>query len=255
MLDEANSFIDEVTLRDDGTLAKLLTAGYTVVGPELAAFYGVETGPDGRASLAGTGRLGILQQGAFLAANSAANLSSPIQRAAVLLDRVTCVPSLPPSFSGIVVKQPAPDPNSSTRERFAAHAKDPTCQACHQRLDGAGFLFENFGPIGEFRSEEAGKPIDTAGELKSWIDADGLVADSVELSQRLAQSADIKRCFAKQMYRYAAAADDFDRENTFLRGLEAEGALSDKVHSLLVSFAASNSFLLRDHTAEAAGAD
>jgi len=245
LLDEANAFIDEVTLRDDGTLSKLLTAGYTVVGPELEQFYGITTGPDGRASLAGTGRVGILQQGAFLAANSAANISSPIERAVALLDRVTCVPPLPPSFLDVVVKQPEPDPDATTRELFAAHAADPGCFVCHERLDGAGFPFESFGPIGESRTEQSGKSIDTSGQLISRIDADGPVADSAELSQRLAESADVKRCFARQLYRYAAAASDPRREETFLRGLEAEGAMSDRVKELVVSFAASDSFLRR----------
>lgn len=249
LLDEANAFIDEVTLRDDGSLAKLLTAGYTVVGPELEAFYGVSTGADGRASLAGTARVGLLQQGAFLAANSSANISSPIKRGVVFLDRVTCTPSLPPAFSGIVVKQPPPDPNSTTRELFAAHASAPLCLACHDRIDGAGFLFEDFGPIGEERHEEAGKPVDTSGQLKSWIDVDGPFASSVELSYALAQSKDIKRCFARQLYRYAAAANDPDREETFLTGLEAEGAISDRVLRLIPEFVASKSFLLRQQPA------
>ena len=52
--------------------------------------------------------------------------------------------------------------------------------------DGAGFLFENFGPIGEQRDEEAGKPVDTSGKLNSWIDADGPAASSVDLEKDLA---------------------------------------------------------------------
>jgi hypothetical protein len=252
ILDETNDFVDEVMLRDDGTLGKLLTAGYTVVEPSLADFYGISSGADGRASLAGTGRVGILQQAAFLAANSAANVSSPVKRGAAFLDRVTCVPSLPPAFSGIVVKQPAPDPNSTTRELIAAHASAPLCQACHGRLDGAGFLFENFGPIGEARSEEAGKPIDSSGALNSWIDADGPAASSAELSYRLAQSKDIRRCFARQLYRYAAAASDPNLEETFLSGLEAEGAISDRLYDLIPSFVASKSFLLRQQPAPVA---
>jgi hypothetical protein len=253
LLDEANDFVDEVMLNDDGTLAKLLTAKYTVVKPPLDAFYGVSPGSNGRASLTGTGRVGILQQGAFLAANSAANISSPIRRGAVFLDRVTCVPSLPPSFSGVVIKQPTPDPNATTRELFASHAAAPLCTACHERLDGVGFLFESFGPIGEERSEENGRPIDTSGQLKSWIDVDGPVANSVELSYRLAQSENIRRCFARQLYRYAAAAHDPNREETFLNGLQAEGAISDRVHALIPSFVASKSFLLREQPATVSG--
>jgi len=251
MLAEVDAFIDEVMLNDDGSLAKLLTAGYTVVDPSLAAFYGISTGADGRASLAGTSRVGLLQQGAFLAANSAANISSPFERGAVVLDRVTCVPSLPPSLAGTVIKQPAPDPNSTTRELFEAHVTNPQCKACHERLDGVGFPFENFGPIGETRDEESGKPTNTAGALKSWIDADGPVSSSVDLSYRLAQSADIRRCFARQLYRYAAAANDPDREETFLSGLEAEGTISDRAYALIPSFVASRSFLLREQPASA----
>ncbi len=126
LLDEANDFIDEVTLNDDGTLAKLLTAGYTVVGPPLAVFYGVSTAANGRASLAGTARVGLLQQGGRSCSQFCReHLLLQSSDGAVFLDRITCLPSPPPSLSGIVVKQPKPDPRSTTRELFAAHSADP----------------------------------------------------------------------------------------------------------------------------------
>ncbi|HET7538261.1 MAG TPA: DUF1592 domain-containing protein [Polyangiaceae bacterium] len=253
VLDETNDFVDEVMLNDDGSLGRLLTAGYTVVGPELAAFYGVSPDANGRASLAGTGRVGLLQQAAFLAANSAANVSSPVKRGAVFFDRLTCTPIPLPSLSVGVIKQPPPDPKSTTRELFAVHATDSRCSGCHTRLDGVGFLFENFGPIGEQRSEESGKPIDTSGSLKAGLDVDGPSANSVELSYRLAQSKDIRRCFARQLYRYSAADNDPNREETFLRGLEAEGTLSDRVHALIPAFVASQSFLIREQPTPGGG--
>lgn len=250
MLREASDFIDEVMLRDDGTLGTLLAAGYTVVGPELEAFYGITTGLDGRASLDGTGRVGILQQGAFLTATSANNVSSPVVRGKEVLDRLACSPPLPPSFLNVVIEQPQPAPDATTRELFSAHASDPGCAVCHQRIDGVGFTFEGFGPIGDARSEQSGKPIDTSGELVTGLDVDGPLLDSADLSRKLAESGDVQRCFARQLYRYAASASDEDREDTFLRALEAEGALSNRVYDLLVSFAASDSFLLRERDAE-----
>jgi hypothetical protein len=53
----------------------------------------------------------------------------------------------------------------SVRQRFEAHRADPTCAACHVRMDPIGFAMENFDAIGRWRDDDNGFPIDAKGEL------------------------------------------------------------------------------------------
>ena len=41
----------------------------------------------------------------------------------------------------------------------------PRVRTCHSRIDPLGFALDNYDVIGRWRTEEAGKPVDTAGEL------------------------------------------------------------------------------------------
>src|SRR6185369_16463061 len=60
MLAETESYVDEVLVNRGASVQALLAGGFASVGPEMARFYGLKTyGP--RASLAGNGRLGVLQ--------------------------------------------------------------------------------------------------------------------------------------------------------------------------------------------------
>jgi hypothetical protein len=54
---------------------------------------------------------------------------------------------------------------ASMRERLAQHRANPVCASCHSRIDPIGFALENYDALGQWRTEEAGKPIDNSGEL------------------------------------------------------------------------------------------
>jgi hypothetical protein len=51
------------------------------------------------------------------------------------------------------------------RQRLEKHRRDPACASCHARMDPIGFGLENFDPIGRWRTEIAGQPVDAAGQL------------------------------------------------------------------------------------------
>ena len=63
----------------------------------------------------------------------------------------------------------------SIRERLAAHRTDPTCASCHAVIDPLGFALENFDVIGGWRTtDEAGNPVDAAGQTVSGAHVEGL---------------------------------------------------------------------------------
>ena len=62
-----------------------------------------------------------------------------------------------PDPDGLEIPElPAPKPGQTTRERYAAHAQG-ACAACHIKIDGVGFAFENYDATGGFRTTEAGQ--------------------------------------------------------------------------------------------------
>ena len=58
-----------------------------------------------------------------------------------------------------------------------AHRKNPTCAACHARMDPLGFGLENFDAIGAWRVSDGKIAIDASGSLpdgRSFQGPDGL---------------------------------------------------------------------------------
>ncbi len=250
MEEESRAFIEEVLFRSTGTLTELLTADWTIVSEPLAQLYQVSWGGEGqRTSLAGAGRRGILNQGAFLSVFAGNNGSHPVYRGVALMRRVACLETPDPGALGIVVSFPPADPNRTTRERFQVHTEAPGCEGCHTLIDGLGFTMENFDGIGELRTTENNRPIDTSVTLDVGSDIDGSYADSTELLVALAESGDVKSCLARQIFRSSAARSNESvavAEAAFVEmwkqlPAESQGRLID----VLIAYVASPAFVQR----------
>jgi hypothetical protein len=210
MLDETRTLVQSVVFDGSHKIGELFTANYTFVDAKLAGFYGLNgtgkvTYPDGT-------RAGILGHGSILATTAHSDQSSPILRGLFVRRRLLCqeFPPPPPNAGGI----PMVDPNATTRERFAQHTANPFCHSCHQYIDPVGFGFERFDPIGRVRDQEAGKPIDSQGDMN---DVEGLgknthapFASLAELGQTLASSDSAKACVVKQYWRFVRGRIDDD---------------------------------------------
>jgi hypothetical protein len=59
------------------------------------------------------------------------------------------------------------------REKMEIHPANPTCAVCHNQMDPIGFGLENYGAIGQWRTLDQGKPIDSSGRLPSGIEFQG----------------------------------------------------------------------------------
>jgi hypothetical protein len=211
MIGELRAFIDAV-VSSRGTVGELLGADWTMVDPTLASLYGVTfPGGDGfqRVSLAGTGRRGILNHGAFLSVYAHASESAPVFRGVALLDRIVCQPPESPTSTNMEIPAPPqPDATNTTRERFEAiHSTDPWCAGCHSSIDALGFSFEHFDGMGMYRERENGKLVNAATTVTTdmGMDFSGDFANSDELALSLSQSAVARACFARHLFRSSAA--------------------------------------------------
>jgi hypothetical protein len=215
IVSESLGFVDEVVNRSTGTLSELLGADWTIADGPLASLYGVTSAGTGHTSLASVGRRGILNQAAFLSVFAHASESAPVLRGVAVMKRVACLPVISPLTLNIVVTPPVPDPNKTTRERYAIHATDPKCATCHTNIDAFGFAFEAFDGMGAPRPISGGKPMennhptDSSTTIPAGPDYAGSYADSNALALALSTSPAVRTCMAHQMFRsFAARSDD-----------------------------------------------
>lgn len=86
------------------------------------------------------------------------------------------------------------------RARMEAHRNNPTCAACHARMDPLGFALENFNAIGKWRTMDGGSPIDSTGSFPDGTKFSG----PAEFRQLLLGRRDeFIRTFAEKLLTYA----------------------------------------------------
>jgi hypothetical protein len=214
----------------------------------LRNFYGVSgTGSAFTAApMTGESRRGILTHPAMMAKLARPGESFPIGRGLFLLRNVLCqvilapdgieIPPLPPLVEG-----------TSTRERLEAHTSSPTCQGCHALINPSGFAFESFDEVGQFRTVDHGKPVDSSGRLELGLpDIDGSFATGDELLAKLGQSQSVRACFAEKYQEFALARTTLEPADACsLRALRESFGPSGDLVELVVSVAGSDSFRLR----------
>ena len=247
MRDEAVNFADFVIRRGDGRLETLLSAPFTVAGPELLGLYGATAAPgaDGTVQLDPLQRAGLLTQAGYLAAHAHANQTSPVHRGLSVRKNLLCT-DLPDPPANVNNNPPEPNPNATTRQRFEQHRTDPSCAGCHQLLDPIGVGFENYDAIGRYRTTENGLPIDAAGELVNAGASSGAFSGAVELAKKLSTSPEVRACVQKQWFRFSLGRFEGPEDACTLQNLNDDFAASDyDVKKLLLSLVTSDAFRYR----------
>lgn len=181
--------------------------------PELAALYGMPLAEEGEVQLDAT-RAGFLTSGLFLVSNGHPGKTSPTRRGKFVLERVLCR-TIPPPPADVDLTLPDAAPGEATRrELVEMHATEPACKGCHVLLDPPGFAFEHYGPMGAYRDQDNGLPIDASGELDLMP-----FADATELVPQLRNNPDAARCVVTQTYRAVTGAVEEDGEAPYLEAL------------------------------------
>jgi len=181
MYDEAVSFFEHV-VRQDRPAGEILSADYTFLNQALANHYGVEkeiSSADKAELVEGANafqRGGMLRLGAVLTATSAPLRTSPVKRGDWVLRRILGTPTPPPPADAGSI--PADDKlfgGLSVSEQLAVHKRNPTCAACHMKIDPLGFPLERYDPVGRWRDQYPdGKAIEDSSELVDQTPLNGI---------------------------------------------------------------------------------
>lgn len=243
-----------------GSWPALLVAPYTFVNKALFDFYGASAFAAGSA-VAGTDfvkvnlntdqRLGLLTLGGIMAGGTTSNHTNPVLRGSFIVNKLMCLNiDLPTGFS-----PPEIDPYSgkTARERVAKHTQADVCATCHKIIDPLGLPFENYDPIGRYRSSEVwtdpmsgmtyDTPIDASGSVPG---VNGVARNGVELVRLLASSDAVQNCFASHWMRFAFgrsldSADSCNRDSV----QSAFKTSGYNVKQLLLALTQSDAFLYR----------
>jgi hypothetical protein len=265
---ETHLFIASTLFSGAGTLEALLTDNHGYQSSHTAPLYGDDTTPIGGETIdwrygnvvnsqaaGGTitlepvtypsdQRAGLLTLPAVLALGAHSVHPSPILRGKRVLERVTCTELGSPPAAAEGTRPPDTlDAESTNRERIAAVTSPTGCAACHDRINPAGFAFENYDSMGGWRDSDNDQPVDASGSLA--LDEETLeFANGVELSHLLATNAQVHDCYARRWTDYAIGAT-LDETDPEVQRIQRDFRKDDNVLKLLEDIATSEIFRFR----------
>ncbi|MFN7922542.1 MAG: DUF1592 domain-containing protein [Bryobacteraceae bacterium] len=244
---ETRLFVQSV-MRENRSLLDLVAGDYTYLNERLARHYGIAgvTGPGFRRVQlpAGSLRGGLLGQGSILTLTSHTATTSPVLRGKWILENILASPPPPPPANVPKLDEgPASGRKLTLREKMESHRANPTCAACHSRIDPLGFALEKFDGIGRYRTEDGG-PIDDSGSMPSgekFSGPDGL--------KRLlaAHPEQVTRAAVEKLMTYALGRELEGRDQPTVREiLRAAAPGGYRFHDLVIGIVKSVPFQMRE---------
>jgi cytochrome c553 len=212
MRTETRMFFDSI-LRENRPISEFLTARYTFLNETLARFYGVDgvKGADfRRVELSTEERGGILSHASVLTVSSYPTRTSVVLRGRYVLENILGTPPPPPPANVPPLDEDQAGIVQSLRQQMEQHRANPTCAACHSKMDPLGFALENYDAIGKWRTMDGKFPIDTTGSLPDGTRFDGPSDLRYALATRLPQFAE---ALTRKMLVYALGRglESYDR--------------------------------------------
>jgi mono/diheme cytochrome c family protein len=243
---EMDLFLD-AQLKENRSVVDLLTANFTFVNDQLARHYGIP-GVYGshfrRVTLTDENRWGLLGKAAVLSVTSYTTRTSPTIRGKWLLENIlgAPVPPPPPNIPALEASNQGNRP-LTVREMLETHRKNPVCASCHARMDPLGFSLENFDAIGQWRSKDAGAPIDSSGVLLDGTKVEGPAA----LRQALvAQKEQFVRTVTAKLVTYALGREIESFDAPAIRGIVRAAAPDNyRWSSIILAIVKSAPFQMR----------
>lgn len=168
MYDEIYAFCDNL-FRKNGRVLDCLDSDYSFLNEQLAKVYeipGVQGKEMRLVKFTNPRRGGVTSMAAILASTAYPQRTSPVLRGKWILEQLLGTPPPPPPPNvGALPEDDRSLKETTLRKRLEDHRNKPACAGCHTRLDPPGFALENFDPIGKWRDNENGKPLDATGTM------------------------------------------------------------------------------------------
>jgi hypothetical protein len=135
--------------------------------------------------------------------------TSIVLRGKYLLENVlNAAPPPPPPVPSL--NEEAVGVAGTLRQQMEIHRSDPSCAACHAKMDQLGFALENYDAIGRWRNEDGKFKVDPSGALPGGKTFSGPAEMKALLVESLPEFA---RALASKMLTYALGrgVESYDR--------------------------------------------
>jgi hypothetical protein len=237
-----------VDVFQNGSIHDFYASPKTMVDATMASFYGVDAPASGwrEARPDPQNRLGVLGRPALLASFASAREGSYIHRGKFVLQQALCQPIPAPPLDALSLNPEFPD-DASNREMSMIRRSIPACAGCHERLDGIGLAFDEFGAIGEHRTVDSrGNPVDTSGQLLAGVDIAGNFDGVAQLSANLSVSEDARACMSAQWFRFAFSRRESGQDLCAVQDIDVAFRDADgDFASLVTALARTDAFRMR----------
>jgi mono/diheme cytochrome c family protein len=224
---EMELFVD-AQLKGDRSIVDLLTSDQTFLNEQLARHYGVPGvyGSHFRpVTLTDENRFGLLGKAAVLSVTSYSTRTAPTIRGKYLLENILAAPPPPPPPNIPALEETSKDGKPrSVREMLEVHRQNPVCASCHARMDPLGLSLENFDALGQWRTTDAGTPINASGVLLDGTKVDGPAALRRAL---VAQEEQFVRAVTDKLLTYAIGRGLEHYDAPAIRGIVRAAAADD----------------------------
>jgi len=203
-----DTLLDEIVWSDSSDYRQFFQADWTYTTDRLAEYYGKTWQPanaDGRGLRRSVAdpehRLGLLTHPYLLSKLSYVETTSPIHRGVFLIRYLLGRTMRPPEAAFVPI---APDlhPDLTTRARVELQTSPPTCQVCHEKINGLGFTLENFDAVGRYRLTERDQSINSTGFYTTRAGEEAQFDGPHKLAEFLTSSHDAHQAFVNRAFQH-----------------------------------------------------
>ena len=228
MYRETQLFVDDVLWKRGAPVSELLTSRDTFVDQSLATLYGVPytgtaAGEFVKVSLPAEQRSGLLTQASLMSALSRTDQTSVVARGLFVRGAMLCLPKVPAppaNLAGAIEEQLKAD--MTEKERAEYRKNTSPCGGCHMNFDPFGLLLEAYDPIGRYRTEVKGMPVDASMDLTGLGSFSGSYAGAVKMAEATASSPEFSACIARNLAVYATSDDALGTDSCQIQKLAAQ---------------------------------
>lgn len=246
MATETEMFFAQV-LAANRPVLDFISADYTFLNQRLAEHYGIPgvSGPAFRrvALRPEWHRGGLLGQASILTVTSYGNHTSVVKRGKWILDNMLAAAPPPPPPDVPALKAEHDGRQLTARQQLELHRTNPTCAACHVKMDPLGFSLENFDAVGAWRTSDAGQPIDALATMPDGAKFEGIAGLQGILMDR---KDEFTRAFTERLMTYALARGLTANDMPSVRAIAGEAARDGyRIRTIVSGIASSPAFTLR----------
>lgn len=246
MATETQMFFAHV-LRQNRPVLDFIDADYTFLNRRLADHYGIPgvTGTAFRKVPLDPAwhRGGLLGQASILTVTSYGNHTSVVKRGKWILDNMLAAAPPPPPPDVPALKAEHDGRKLTARQQLELHRTNPTCAACHVKMDPLGFSLENFDAVGAWRTTDAGQPIDSMATMPDGVSFTGITGLQGVL---MARKDEFTRALTERLMTYALARGLTANDMPAVRAIAASSAADQyRIRTLIRGIATSPAFTLR----------